>query len=86
MARDVVRLVQDRRKEMGLEFTDRIDLWLVTDADELRTAMKENKTYISNETLAISLQTTTPADDIESVDRTVGEHDLKIFIRVANAN
>lgn len=83
-SRDVVRLVQDRRKEMDLQFTDRIDLWLVTDSDELRTAIDENREYIMKETLSVSLNLESPADDIEAIEREVGEDKLSIFIRVAN--
>ncbi len=36
LARDVVRVIQDRRKELGCEYTDRIRIGLVTDSDELR--------------------------------------------------
>ncbi len=46
MARDVVRLVQDRRKEMDLQFSDRIHLGLVTASDELRQAIGENPRII----------------------------------------
>ena len=58
-ARDVVRLVQDRRKEMDLQFTDRIDLWLVTESEELRAAIDENRDYIMNETLVDQLESAT---------------------------
>ncbi len=83
-SRDVVRLVQDRRKEMDLQFTDRIDLWLVTEKDELHTAIDENRQYIMKETLSVSLNLESPADDIESIEREVGEEKLSIFIRVAS--
>lgn len=83
-ARDIVRLVQDRRKEMDLQFTDRIDVWLVTKSEELKTAINENRQYIMDETLAISLNLDSPADDIESVEREVGDDKLHIFIRTAH--
>ncbi len=66
IARDVVRLIQDRRKELDLQFTDRIDVWLVTDAADLKTAVVENREYIMQETLGTSLNLDAPADDIES--------------------
>ena len=81
-ARDVVRLIQDRRKEMDLQFTDRIDLWLVTDSDELKSAIEENREYIMNETLATNLYLQPPTEAVESVEREVGENKLQIFIRV----
>ena len=82
-ARDVVRLIQDRRREMDLQFTDRIDIWLVTDSAYLKVAIEENRDYIMHETLATSLNVTAPADDIESVEREVGDDVLRFFVRVA---
>ena len=85
MARDVVRLVQDRRKELDLQFTDRIELGLVTDSDELQTAIKENSDYIKSETLAIELG---PAavDGAEAAEREVGDAKLTIYVVVAKGS
>jgi isoleucyl-tRNA synthetase len=83
IARDVVRLIQDRRKELDLQFTDRIDIWLVTDAADLKTAIDENRQYIMQETLCTSLNLDAPADDIEFVERELGSNVLRMFIRVA---
>ena len=84
MARDAVRLIQDRRKEMDLEFTDRIDLWLVTDSDELGTALEENIDYIKQETLALTMNLSNPADDLEAVSKSIGDCDLQMFVRVTS--
>ncbi len=54
LARDVNRIVQDRRKEMNLERTDRIELYLLTESVELKQAITENQDYLTNETLASS--------------------------------
>ena len=54
-ANDLVRLVQDRRKEINCQYTDRIEIGVVTDSDELKTAIRENAAYIQTETLANSL-------------------------------
>lgn len=51
-ARDVNRLIQDRRKQIDCEFTDRIEVGIVTESDELRSAIEENEDYIKGEALA----------------------------------
>ena len=81
MARDVVRLIQDRRKEMQLNFSDRIELALVCDDDELRKAIDDNTDYIKKETLATKLSFE-PLDGCEAADRVVAEKSLQIYIRV----
>ncbi|MEM7453252.1 MAG: isoleucine--tRNA ligase [Planctomycetota bacterium] len=83
LTRDVVRLVQDRRKEMDLQFTDRIELWLVTGDEQLKSAIGENREYIMSETLAVSVSGESASDGVESVDVQVGDAALTIFIRVA---
>ena len=82
MARDVVRLVQDRRKELDLQFTDRIQLGLVTDSSDLQQAIQENTEYIKGETLAVELSQS-PIDGAESAEREIGECKLTIYVVVA---
>jgi isoleucyl-tRNA synthetase len=53
MARDVVRHVQEQRKEAGLEMEDRIALYLDTDSEKLRQAIETHLKYIAGETLVI---------------------------------
>ena len=55
LARDLVRLIQERRKELDCQYTDRIQVGLVTESDELRQAIEENAEYIRGETLAVEL-------------------------------
>jgi isoleucyl-tRNA synthetase len=54
LAREVVRAVQDARKNAGLEITDRIELGLGRDA-ELQAVAQEHEAYIAGETLATSI-------------------------------
>jgi isoleucyl-tRNA synthetase len=53
MARDVIRHVQNTRKEARLEMEDRIALWLDTSSAALREAIEAHRTYIANETLTV---------------------------------
>ncbi len=83
LARDVNRLIQDRRKELDLERTDRIELYLCTESPELTAAIEENLGYLKAETLASEISLSEPAGEIESAAREIGEFSIKICIRVA---
>ena len=54
MARDIVRAIQDLRKEAGYEVSDHISLSIVG-GEEIAAVISENKEYITSETLADSL-------------------------------
>ncbi len=54
LAREVVRAVQEARKQAGLDVSDRISLELGGD-DELLDAAREHESYIAGETLATSV-------------------------------
>jgi isoleucyl-tRNA synthetase len=55
LAREVVRLVQDTRKSAGLEVSDRIELWLATESEELAAALAEHESAIAAEVLAVAV-------------------------------
>jgi isoleucyl-tRNA synthetase len=51
MAREVIRHVQQARKDAGLEMEDRIVLYLHTDNPKLQQAIEVHRDYIASETL-----------------------------------
>jgi isoleucyl-tRNA synthetase len=55
IARELVNRIQNFRKEAGLEVTDKIALTIVSN-EEIEKAVKANKTYISDEVLATSIE------------------------------
>jgi isoleucyl-tRNA synthetase len=55
LARDVVRIIQDKRKESECHFTDRISVVLATPSEEVRQALQRFQDYIKSETLAVNL-------------------------------
>jgi isoleucyl-tRNA synthetase len=57
MAREVVRHVQNARKDAGLEMEDRISLHLGTEVPALRQAIEAHRSYIGNETLTAKWST-----------------------------
>jgi isoleucyl-tRNA synthetase len=81
-ARDINRLVQERRKTLDLERSDKIALALVTDSEELKTAIKENDEYLKQESLATSLSLESPTGGCECEECSIGDHSLKIFVQV----
>jgi isoleucyl-tRNA synthetase len=53
MARDVIRLVQEHRKNSGLNIEDRIALYLHTDNEKLWAAIEAHRDHIAAETLTV---------------------------------
>ncbi len=78
-AREVVRAVQNARKETGLEISDRIDLALGGDA-ELLDAARAHEQYVTGETLATSV---TYEADGDGTEVTVDGRPLLIAVRRA---
>jgi isoleucyl-tRNA synthetase len=81
IAREFVRIIQDRRKETGCEFTDRIQVALVTDSAELRAAVEQFVEYIKGETLAIELAFE-PIEGIEPAELKVTGELIQLYIKV----
>jgi isoleucyl-tRNA synthetase len=56
VARDLVRIVQQSRKDAGLQITDRIALTMTTNNEEIMAALDSFGSYISEQTLSVSVQ------------------------------
>ena len=56
MARELINRLQNTRKELGFEVTDKVDV-LLTTSKELDAILKENKAYIQHEILATNINT-----------------------------
>lgn len=52
IARDLIRFIQSRRKEMGCEFVDRIVVGILTESNDVKQAVDEHRDMIRRETLA----------------------------------
>ena len=59
--RDIAHIIQNMRKSAGLEISDRILLWIEAPSDTtLSSAIKQNQTYIAQETLAKKINDSEP--------------------------
>ncbi len=78
LLRDIIRLVQDARKNAGLEVTDRIELWWrVGGSPDAGDAIREHAQAFSDEVLATALtegRPSEPAGFAETVDDEMGLH------------
>ncbi len=81
LAREVARAVNDRRKEMGCQFTDRVELAIVTDSAELHAAIEQYREYIMAETLAVSI-VFEPIAGVEPVTVEIGDYRTELYVKV----
>lgn len=82
-ARDLVRLVNDYRKQRELQLSDEIELTLATEDQELLDSIEEHQDYIQAETQAIKLSIEVEITDSLAVENQIGEATIKIFLVVA---
>ena len=78
VAREIVRSVQDARKQAGLEVSDRITLG-VSGSDAVENALQLHREYVMNETLATTWEVG-QADARFTTDKTMGDEHWKIEI------
>jgi isoleucyl-tRNA synthetase len=84
LARDFVRLVQDRRKDLGLQFTDRIAIGVSGASPALQQAIEQFRDYVSGETLAMKVDfESLPAAEFTEVE--IADQKIQLFISRAAA-
>ena len=76
MAKDFIRVVQNQRKEIDCQYTDRIEIGFETEDSEMISAIEEHREFICNETLADSL-VLEKLDNVQPVDTDFG----KVYVR-----
>ena len=81
LARDFIRVIQDLRKEQDCEFTDKIDIGLVTESEDLQAAVEHFRDYIAGETLAASISFQA-IDGLEPMTVNIGGHEAHVYLRV----
>ena len=83
LARELVRAIQDRRKEMGCEYTDRIRVGVVTDSREIRAALDQFTDYVASETLAVDI-VFGAIEGVESIEVKPAGNAVELFVKVDN--
>jgi isoleucyl-tRNA synthetase len=81
VAKDVVRAIQDQRKEIACAYTCRILVGIVSQSEELLAAVRAFRDYIQQETLADDIQFE-PIDGVEPVTREAGGHEFELYVKV----
>ncbi len=81
LARDLVRIIQDARKEEDCQFTDRIEVGIDTDSKDVQQAVDKFNGYIAKETLADSV-TLQEIDGVEPTEAKVGGFDVATYVQV----
>jgi isoleucyl-tRNA synthetase len=81
-ARDLVHLIQSRRKELGCAYTDRIAVGLADASPQLAEALQQHSGYIRRETLAVELKMHA-IEGVEPVEISLGEETLRLYVRLA---
>jgi isoleucyl-tRNA synthetase len=81
-AREVVRLIQDRRKEMKLNYMDRIVVRIQTDSRTMGETLNQHIEYIKGETLAVDLQKAQVLD-AEVFSHSIDGEDLTLSVGLA---
>ena len=69
IVRDLIRKIQNLRKDSDFKVNDRIDVYISSNS-EIDQAISENKDYLKNEVLALNLNT----------DSCSGEHKIEFLI------
>ena len=82
LARELVRRLQDLRREAGFEVTDRIHVHYRA-SDEVRAVLSEHGRYIAEETLALSIEEGDPPDGGASAEATLDGHAVTLAVRKA---
>lgn len=80
IARDFVNRIQNLRKESGFEVTDKIEIFLENNNEEVSTAITNFKSYISTEVQALKLEISDEVSDAVEVE--MDELILKVKILV----
>ena len=78
IAKDLIRAIQNQRKSIDCQYTDRIEVAVQSSDDDVAIALKEHHALIVGETLANSLQQGV-IDGTEPIETEYGN----VYVRVA---
>jgi isoleucyl-tRNA synthetase len=81
MVRELVRSVQEARKNQGLEVTDRIELWWHSDDKTAADAIRAGSASLAGEVLATDLREGPPTAPL--AEHTVADPAVRFWLRPA---
>lgn len=84
LARELVRAIQDRRKELKCDYVDRIAVGLQGASDALVSAVKDFEDYVKNETLALELSFEA-LSDVEGATVKIDGAEISLFVKTLKA-
>jgi len=83
-AREIVHAIQTCRRDMNCEYTDRIEVGIVTDDAQLQAVVREFADFIRGETLAVRI-VLEPLSGVEPIELKLGSSTLKLYVKVVRA-
>jgi isoleucyl-tRNA synthetase len=83
LAREVVHAVQNRRRDLGCEYTDRIVVGVVTESAAVRDAVAQFVEYVRRETLAVELLTE-DVPNAEPVELKLAGHTVTLYVKAVS--
>lgn len=84
IARDLVRHIQELRKNSGLDISDRIKTWAHVDG-EIQGALEAHRETIANETLSLSLETSAPPAEASTTEVSLNKDEPSFKIGLLKA-
>jgi isoleucyl-tRNA synthetase len=85
LARDLVRSIQDRRKDLTLDLSDQIEVGIAGDSPTLQAAINANRDYICGETQAVKL-VFQALPSVDGIEVELGDEKIMLFVRKVAAN
>ena len=83
IAKDMVRAIQDRRKEIACEYTARIEVAVSSTSDSVRNAVQAFAEQIKGETLALKLAVVSEPPD-GSLEVTIADEKVWLAVKVVS--
>ncbi len=79
-ARELVHAIQNRRKDLECDYTDRIAVGVDSQAEEIERAVRDHRDYICAETLGHDLRLGS-LEDAEAVELSIAGAPLKLYVK-----
>jgi isoleucyl-tRNA synthetase len=80
-ARELVHVIQAQRKDLDCQYTDRVELAIVTDDAAVQAAAQQFADYICGETLAKSLGSD-PIVGVDPIETKLGDAVIQLYVRI----